>query len=113
MFYIDENRFRLQHLLSEASSDSYRNLMMLKLILTSGLYPQIAVEDEYNCAKTVSDKLYHTKNNSYVFLKQLSYFATNPDALELHSDDIEVPPTGEYSVMFCGSDRSMGTIIVF
>lgn len=68
--------------------------MMLKLILTSGLYPQIAVEDEFNSSKTVSEKLYHTKNKNYLFLKQSSYFATNPEVLELHNDDIEVPPAG-------------------
>lgn len=67
---------------------------MLKLILSSGLYPQVAVEDEHNSSKTVSEKLYHTKNKNYVFLKQLSYFAGNPETLELHNDDIEVPPPG-------------------
>lgn len=71
--------------------------MMLKLILASGLYPQIAVEDEHNSSKTVSEKLYHTKAKNYMFLRPLSYFATNPEILELHNDDIEVPPPGYFS----------------
>lgn len=70
---------------------------MLKLILTSGLYPQIAVEDEHNSSKTVSEKLYHTKAKNYVFLRPTSYFAANPEILELHNDDIEVPPPGYFS----------------
>lgn len=68
--------------------------MMIKLILTSSFYPQIAVEDEFNSSKTVSEKLYHTKTKNFVFLKPLSYFASNPETLELHVDDIEEPPPG-------------------
>nr|CAI5846287.1 unnamed protein product [Callosobruchus analis] len=87
----------LQKLLNETSTDSYKELMMLKIILTSGFYPQIAVEDEFNSSKTVSEKLYHTKNKNYVFLRPMSYFATNSEILELHNDDIEVPPPGYFS----------------
>lgn len=68
---------------------------MLKLILTSGLYPQVAVEDEFNSSKTVSERLYHTKTKNHVFLRPMSYFAMNPEILELHNDDIEVPPPGK------------------
>ncbi|KAJ8957873.1 hypothetical protein NQ318_001869 [Aromia moschata] len=84
---------RLQKLLNEASADSHKDLTMLKLILTSGLYPQIAVEDEFNSSKTVSERLYHTKTKNYVFLRPMSYFATNPEILQLHNDDVEVPPS--------------------
>ncbi|XP_044260161.1 probable ATP-dependent RNA helicase DHX34 [Tribolium madens] len=96
-FRITNDFTRLQKLLNEASADSYKDLILLKLILTSGLYPQIAVEDEFNSSKTVSERLYHTKNKNYVFLRPLSYFATNPEVLELHNDDIEVPPPGYFS----------------
>ncbi|XP_018573100.1 probable ATP-dependent RNA helicase DHX34 [Anoplophora glabripennis] len=96
-FRIANDFKRLQKLLNEASPDSHKDLMMLKLILTSGLYPQIAVEDEHNSSKTVSEKLYHTKTKNYVFLRPTSYFATNPEVLELHNDDIEVPPPGYFS----------------
>jgi HrpA-like RNA helicase len=96
-FRISNDFKRLQKLLNEASADSYKDLVMLKLILTSGLYPQIAVEDEFNSSKTVSERLYHTKNKNYVFLRPMSYFATNPEILELHNDDIEVPPSGYFS----------------
>lgn len=96
-FRISNDFKRLQKLLNEASADSYKDLILLKLILTSGLYPQIAVEDEFNSSKTVAEKLYHTKNKNYVFLRPLSYFVTNPEVLELHNDDIEVPPPGYFS----------------
>ncbi|XP_023017700.2 probable ATP-dependent RNA helicase DHX34 [Leptinotarsa decemlineata] len=88
---------RLQRLLNEASADSHKDLMMLKLILTSGLYPQVAVEDEFNSSKTVSERLYHTKHKNYLFLRPMNYFALNPEILELHNNDIEVPPPGYFS----------------
>lgn len=96
-FRITNNFKRLQELLNETSADSYKDLIMLKLILTSGLYPQIAVEDEFNSSKTVSERLYHTKTKNFVFMRPMSYFATNPEILQLHNDDIEVPPSGYFS----------------
>ncbi|KAJ8981976.1 hypothetical protein NQ317_002150 [Molorchus minor] len=96
-FRIANDFKRLQQLLNESSADSYKDLMMLKLILTSGLYPQVAVEDEHNSSKTVSERLYHTKAKNYVFLRPTCYFATNPEVLELHDDDVEVPPPGYFS----------------
>lgn len=96
-FRIANDSKRLQRLLDEATNDSNKDIVLLKLILTSGLYPQIAIEDELNNSKTVTDRLYHTKTKSYVFLRPLSYFATNTDCLALHNDDIEVPPPGYFS----------------
>jgi len=48
--------FVMQNLLSGSSACSYKDLMMLKLILCSGLYPQLAIADEFNYCK-VSKKL--------------------------------------------------------
>uniref|UniRef100_A0AAR5QK14 RNA helicase n=1 Tax=Dendroctonus ponderosae TaxID=77166 RepID=A0AAR5QK14_DENPD len=96
-FRITNDFKRLQKLLNEASADSFKDLMLLKIILTSGFYPQIAVEDEHNSSKTVSERLYHTKNKNYVFLRPMSYFAMNPEILELSNDEIEVPPSGYFS----------------
>ncbi|CAH0551789.1 unnamed protein product [Brassicogethes aeneus] len=96
-FRITNDFKRLEKLLNESSADSYRDVVMLKLILTNGLYPQIALQDEFNSSKSVSEKLYHTKNKNFIFLRPMSYFANNPDCLELHNDDIEVPPPGYFS----------------
>lgn len=96
-FRITNDFKRLEELRLETTVDSYKDLTMLKLILTSGLYPQIAVEDEFNSSKTVADRLFHTKSKNYVFLRPNCYFATNPEVLELHNDDIDVPPPGYFS----------------
>lgn len=51
--------------LKELSSDSqnYRSkdINMLKLILCSGLYPQVAIADEFNNYKRDTDQFFHTK----------------------------------------------------
>jgi len=51
--------------LKEMSTDSqnYRSkdINMLKLILCSGLYPQIAIADEFNNYKRDCDQFFHTK----------------------------------------------------
>lgn len=86
---------RVQELLNEISVNSFEEIMMIKLIITSSFYPQICVEDEFNSSKTVSEKVYHTKTKNFVFLKPLSYFSSNPEILELHVDDIEEPPAGK------------------
>ncbi|CAH1184516.1 unnamed protein product [Phyllotreta striolata] len=96
-FRITNDFKKLQRLLNEASADTHKDLVLLKLILASGLYPQVAVEDEFNSSKTVLERLYHTKNKNYVFLRPDSYFASNPEVLELHNDDVEVPPPGYFS----------------
>lgn len=96
-FRITNDFKRLEKLLNETSADSYKDLILLKLVLTSGFYPQIAVEDELNGSKSVAERLYHTKTKNYVFLRPLSYFAINPNVLEIHNDDIEIPPAGYFS----------------
>lgn len=96
-FRIANDFKKLQNLLDESSPDTFKDLMMLKLILTSGLYPQVSIEDEFNYSKSVTDRLYHTKTKFFVFLRPLSCFATNPEVLEIHADDIEVPPAGYFS----------------
>lgn len=42
---------RIQSLVSGATACSYRDLVTLKLILVSGLYPQVAISDEFNHLK--------------------------------------------------------------
>ena len=65
---IRDIEFRLLNDLStlkEMSTDSqnYRtkDINMLKLILCSGLYPQVAIADEFNNYKRDSDQFFHTK----------------------------------------------------
>ena len=42
---------QVSNLVSASTACSYKDLMMLKLILCSGLYPQFAMADEFNYCK--------------------------------------------------------------
>jgi hypothetical protein len=90
--------------------------MMLKVILCSGLYPQIAVPDDYNkfkvrneqlfckyispliislmvfCAQSGADQVYHTKGKPFTVLHPMGQFANQPDILSLVDSDIILVP---------------------
>lgn len=91
------SRIVFQKLLNETSIESYRDLTLLKLTLCSGLYPQVAVADEYNYCKSHQEQLFHTKHKFFISLHPMSYFGNDTDPLKLHEDDIEVPPEGFFS----------------
>ncbi|CAF0816955.1 unnamed protein product [Adineta ricciae] len=80
--------------LKEMSTDSqnYRtkDINMLKLILCSGLYPQVAIADEFNNYKRDCDQFFHTKTKQFVVLHPTSVFTYDPDTL--------LPPTPSKTV---------------
>ncbi|CAF3255377.1 unnamed protein product [Rotaria socialis] len=75
--------------LKDMSTDSqnYRSkdINMLKLILCSGLYPQVAIADEFNNYKRDCDQFFHTKTKQFVVLHPTCVFTYDPDNL--------LPPT--------------------
>ena len=50
------------------ASQNYRSkdINMLKLILCSGLYPQVAIADEFNNYKRDCDQFFHTKVDAII-----------------------------------------------
>lgn len=50
-FQLSHDSSKINNLVSGATACSFRDLMTLKLILVSGLYPQVAVSDEFNYCK--------------------------------------------------------------
>ena len=98
---IRDVEFRLQNdsstvrsLLSGVTSaaTSHQDLMLLKLILASGLSPQVALADEFNNYKSTSDQLFHTRAKPFTALHPVGVFANHPEALQLQEHDIiQVP----------------------
>lgn len=98
---IKDVEFRLQHdqstvrsLLSGVTSaaTSLQDLMLLKLILASGLSPQVALADEFNNYKSTSDQLFHTRAKPFTALHPMGVFANHPEPLQLLEQDIiQVP----------------------
>ncbi|UJR09789.1 hypothetical protein I4U23_014016 [Adineta vaga] len=80
--------------LKEMSTDSQnyhsKDINMLKLILCSGLYPQVAIADEFNNYKRDCDQFFHTKTKQFVVLHPTSVFTYDPDNL--------LPPTSTKTI---------------
>ena len=66
---------RVRQLLESSRAVSYKDLTMLKLVLTSGLYPQFAVADEFNSYKAGQDQLFHTRVKPFNVLHPNCIFA--------------------------------------
>jgi len=81
--------------LSEQVSASRRmalkDVTLLKVVLCSGLYPQVAIADEHNSFKRESDHVYHTRNKGFVLLHPNTVFATIPESLQLKESQIKEP----------------------
>ncbi|VVC91590.1 unnamed protein product [Leptidea sinapis] len=88
-FRLTNDASRIQALISGSSASSGRDLVMLKTVLCRALYPQIAVADEFNHCKSVSEQLYHTWSKPFVFLHPTSIFGKQPRTLQLTDGDIQ------------------------
>lgn len=96
-FRMKNDGLSVQSLLNSWKTTSYKDLTVLKLIVTSGLYPQVAIADEFNHAKSGSEQLFHTKVKPFNVLHPNSIFAASPEYLALDSIDI-VANMGKFPV---------------
>ncbi|XP_023240234.1 probable ATP-dependent RNA helicase DHX34 [Centruroides sculpturatus] len=88
-FQISNDKLQIKDLMESSQTYSYKDFLLLKLILCSGLYPQLALSDEHNSYKTDSEQLFHTKEKSFVCLHPNGVFALQPDILHLSELDIQ------------------------
>lgn len=86
-FRISNDKKRIKELSHSSKAGSYDSLALLKSILCSGLYPQIAIPDEHNPYKSESEQLYHTKDKPFVAIHPMGCFAMKPDLLKLREMD--------------------------
>jgi len=91
-FRIRNDTSKVRQLLSSSSAVSYKDVMMLKLILTSGLYPQLALADEFNSYKAGTDQIFHTRVKPFNVLHPNSIFSSQPEVLMLDSASIKALP---------------------
>ncbi|GAB0088574.1 probable ATP-dependent RNA helicase DHX34 [Sergentomyia squamirostris] len=103
-FRLSNDHSKMRNLLSSATACSYRDLMTLKLILVSGLYPQIAIADEFNYCKSPAQHFYHTFSKPFTSLHPMGFFANNPEVLQLNDGD-RVEGVGGYNTKLIISSR--------
>lgn len=86
---------KIDNLLQNASATSGYDLIMLKLILVSGLYPKVSISDEFNYCKSMNEQFFHTKSKPYISMHPMSYFAKNYQELNVNEANI-IEKTGIY-----------------
>ncbi|KAK3727046.1 hypothetical protein QZH41_012547, partial [Actinostola sp. cb2023] len=108
---IRDIEFKMNHDLDKLMEDSsarrnftLRDINLLKIILCSGLYPNLAVPDEANSFKRDSDQTFHSKNKQYLMIHPTSVFSTRTDVLEPQSTRDFPQQSGDQS-----RDQSRGT----
>ncbi|XP_041981061.1 probable ATP-dependent RNA helicase DHX34 [Aricia agestis] len=106
-FRMTNDAGRIRALISGASASSGRDLIMLKVVLCRALYPQVAIADEFNHCKSVSEQLYHTYSKPFIFLHPTSCFGKNPRLLQLTDTDIADPPPGYKSRLPLSSQHQL------
>ena len=90
---IKDLEFRLTHDLEkiekgfQSGGFTLRELNLLKSILCSGLFPQVAIADEHNSYKPDSEVAFHTRRKMFVLLHPGSIFAQKPSLLEQPEDE--------------------------
>lgn len=87
-FRMSNDSSKLANLMHSSTACSYKDLTMFKLILCSGLYPQVAIADEFNYCKSPMEQLFHTRSKPYASLHPMSFFGCHPQILQLEEREI-------------------------
>ncbi|CAL1264449.1 unnamed protein product [Larinioides sclopetarius] len=87
-FWISNNSWQVQLLSSKSQVSTYRDMVCLKFIVCSALYPRIAIADIHNSYKSSSDQHFHTKGKPFAVLHPNGTLALQPEFLQLKETDI-------------------------
>ncbi|WAQ98877.1 DHX34-like protein [Mya arenaria] len=71
---------------NESRRFTLRDVNLLKIILCSGLYPQVSVADDCNTLKSSSEQAFHTKSKPFLLLHPTSVFSYKPELLHPKHD---------------------------
>ena len=118
---IRDMEFKLTHDLDKLQRSSLlrrsftlRDLNLLKIILCCGLYPQMAIPDEHNMSKNVSEQVFHTTRKQYLMLHPTCVFVSQPDLMRAEdkpktSQDVsdDKPRTSRYASDDCRNDHEL------
>ncbi|CAL1528445.1 unnamed protein product [Lymnaea stagnalis] len=80
-FRLSNDLNQLQETSNRSRHFTLRDINLMKIILCSGLYPQVAIPDDCNTYKRDTEQAFHTKNKPFILLHPTSIFASHPDLL--------------------------------
>ncbi|XP_017064853.1 probable ATP-dependent RNA helicase DHX34 [Drosophila eugracilis] len=75
-----------------ARLDRHRDVVLLKLLLGSGFYPQLAISDEFNYCKGGGQQFFHTRLKPFILQHPNSHFAKHFELLKLADSDLLPKP---------------------
>ncbi|KAI9273017.1 P-loop containing nucleoside triphosphate hydrolase protein [Phascolomyces articulosus] len=78
----------LKNLVSRASELSNRDINLIKLIICSALYPQLAIGDEHNPYRKSNEIVFHTPVKKFLSIHPTSVIAAHPDWVQGLGDNI-------------------------
>lgn len=93
---IDDLEFTLKtdasKLIRKSKSDfmTRSQINILKLIICSGLYPNIAIPDDSNLTRRSSEQFFHTKARKFVVMHPGSIYTIKPELLVPMSDSMYI-----------------------
>lgn len=90
-FQLKNDRSAIEDMFEASGSLSEHEIRILKLIMCSGLYPNMAIADDCNSFKADQDQIFHTKSKPFVVLHPTSVFAFQPDVLVAKETEISLP----------------------
>ncbi|XP_078668798.1 putative ATP-dependent RNA helicase DHX34 [Branchiostoma floridae x Branchiostoma belcheri] len=82
-FKLKHDLNQLQETSNQTRSFTLRDVLLLKVVLCSGLYPLVAIADDCNTYRRDSEQVFHTKSKQFVVLHPTGVFSTNPEPLQL------------------------------
>ncbi|XP_062891537.1 probable ATP-dependent RNA helicase DHX34 [Mobula hypostoma] len=89
---IQDVNFKLRHDVNELCAAalsqrlSARSFQLLKLLVCRGLYPQLAVPDEFNSRRKDSEQIFHTQSKAGVVLHPTGVFNSTPSLLHVDEE---------------------------
>ncbi|KAI8375433.1 P-loop containing nucleoside triphosphate hydrolase protein [Blakeslea trispora] len=94
----------VSHLKSRASSLSEKEIQMVKLILCSSLYPQLAIGDEHNYYRKSNEIVFHVPAKSFISIHPSSVIASHPEWVQgydrnVRKDDKTVEESLNYQLL--------------
>ncbi|XP_076987443.1 putative ATP-dependent RNA helicase DHX34 isoform X2 [Tamandua tetradactyla] len=86
-FKLRHNLEQLQAAASSAQELTRDQMVLLKLVLGRGLYPQLAVPDPFNSGRKDSDQIFHTRAKQGTVLHPTCVFANSPEVLHAQEQE--------------------------
>lgn len=81
-FKLGNNLSRLEASSKKNRRFTLRDVYLLKLIISSGLYPQFVIPDEANIYRKQTDQVYHSKDKQFLMLHPTSVYSLQPEFLD-------------------------------